>query len=100
VDFSAELISSGIPLFSIESKKSLADFDIIGFSIHHELCYTNILHMLNLAGIPFFSKDRGQDFPLVIAGGPCSVNPEPYADFFDIIVIGEGEEPLNRWCCY
>lgn len=97
-DFSQALKEKSIPLFSIESKKYLKDFDILGFSIHHELCYTNILHMLALAGLPFYAKDRGNDFPLVIAGGPCSVNPEPYAEFFDLVIIGEGEESLNALC--
>lgn len=94
-DLSEILAKENIPLFSIESKKAVKDFDILGFSIHHELCYTNILHMLRLAGLPFYAKDRGKDMPLVIAGGPCSVNPEPYAEFFDLIVIGEGEDCLN-----
>ena len=97
-DFTKEIKANNIPLFSIESKKSLKEFDILGFSIHHELCYTNVLHMLKLAGLPFYSKDRGEDFPLVIAGGPCSINPEPYAEFFDLIIIGEGEESLNSLC--
>lgn len=97
-DFTKELTANNIPLFSIESKKSLKDFDILGFSIHHELCYTNVLHMLKLAGLPFYSKDRGEEYPLVIAGGPCSINPEPYAEFFDLIIIGEGEESLNSLC--
>lgn len=94
-DLSEILEKENTPLFSIESKKSLRQFDILGFSIHHELCYTNILHMLRLAGIPFYARERGKDMPLVIAGGPCSVNPEPYAEFFDLIVVGEGEECLN-----
>ena len=94
-DLSEILIRQDIPLFSIESKKSLREFDILGFSIHHELCYTNILHMLRLAGLPFYARERGEGMPLVIAGGPCSVNPEPYAEFFDLIVVGEGEECLN-----
>ena len=97
-DFSDILRQKNIPLFSIESKKFLKDFDILGFSIHHELCYTNILHMLSLAGLPFYSKDRTDDMPLIIAGGPCSLNPQPYADFFDLIIIGEGEESLNSLC--
>lgn len=97
-DFSALLKQNNIPLFSIESKKALKDFDIIGFSIHHELCYTNILHMLKLADIPFYSRSRSDDMPLVIAGGPCSINPEPYAEFFDIIIIGEAENALYDLC--
>lgn len=97
-DFSGELQKNNIPLFSIESKKSLKDFDILGFSIHHELCYTNILHMLMLANLPFYAKERNADMPLIIAGGPCTINPEPYAEFFDIVIIGEGEESLNSLC--
>lgn len=95
-DFSKELENNNIPLFSIESKKALKDFDILGFSIQHELCYTNIIHMLKLAGLPYYSKDRSEDMPLIIAGGPCTINPEPYAEFFDLIIIGEGEESLNE----
>ena len=84
----------GIPLFSLETKRPLNEFDIIGFSLQYELSYTNILNMLDLSGMPLFSKDRDGHHPLVIGGGPCAFNPEPLADFFDCFVIGEGEEAV------
>ena len=81
-----------IPLFSLENKQSLKQFDILGFTLQYELHYTNILNMLELGGIPIYSKDREENDPLVIAGGPCAFNPEPMADFIDAFVIGDGEE--------
>lgn len=90
-DFADAIRERNIPLMSVETKKPLKDFDILGFSVQHELIYTNILYMLDLAGIPFYAKERGEDFPVIIGGGPCSVNPMPYADFFDAVLIGEGE---------
>ena len=86
-----------IPLFSLESRHPLKDFDIIGFSLGYELSYTNVLNMLDLAGIPVLSAERraqGEASPLIIAGGTCAVNPEPLADFIDLFAIGEGEEVL------
>lgn len=91
-DLAEKLRAENIPLLSIETKKPLKDFTVLGFSIGFELLYTNVLYMLDLAHIPFLSKDRGEEYPILLAGGPCSVNPEPFADFFDIIVCGEGEE--------
>jgi len=91
-DMGKLLKERGIPLSSIETKKPLKDFDILGISIQYELAYTNILYFLDLAGIPFFAKDRDDRYPLVIAGGPCVANPEPFAPFFDVIIIGDGEE--------
>ncbi|MEW6009179.1 MAG: TIGR03960 family B12-binding radical SAM protein [Candidatus Omnitrophota bacterium] len=79
---------------SLESGRPLSDFDIVGFSIQHELDYANILHMLKLGSIPFYSKERSENQPLIIAGGPALSNPEPVADFFDLILIGEAEEAL------
>ena len=91
-DDMAEILSAEKrPLFSLETRTPLAAFDMIGFSLLYELNYTNILLMLDLAGIPFFSADRDERHPLVIAGGPCTVNPEPVADFFDAMVVGDGE---------
>ncbi len=87
-----------IPLMSLETRKPLKDFDMIGFSLQYEMSYTNILYMLDLAQIPFRAKDRKDGYPIIIAGGPCSVNPEPYADFFDIIYIGEGEQIDKNIC--
>ncbi len=89
----AELLKKNdIPLLSIETRKPLKDFAVVGFSIGFELLYTNVLYMLDLARIPFRACDRGEDMPILIAGGPCSVNPEPFAPFFDAVVCGEGEE--------
>ncbi len=85
-----------IPLFALESRDALTDFDVVGFTLQYELCYTNVLNMLNLANIPLRSNDRGDslDIPVVIAGGPCVCNPEPLADFIDAFQIGEGEEMM------
>jgi radical SAM family uncharacterized protein/radical SAM-linked protein len=100
-DMESRLRKSCLPLTSLESSRPLSQFDILGFSLLYELNYTNILTILDLAGIPFFAKDRDLSFPLVIAGGPCTVNPEPVADFFDAMVIGDGEsvilEMANCW---
>jgi radical SAM family uncharacterized protein len=81
-----------IPLFSLEQRKPISSFDIVGISVPHELSYTNILHTLELSGIGFFSKDR--DKPLIIGGGPGCINPEPIADFFDLFLIGEAEDAI------
>ncbi|MDO4542951.1 MAG: TIGR03960 family B12-binding radical SAM protein [Clostridia bacterium] len=91
-DMEQELRSEGAPLFSLESKRALGDFDIIGFSLLYEMCYTNILTMLDLSNIPFYACQRTEDMPLVICGGPCTVNPEPIAPFMDAVIIGDGEE--------
>ena len=91
-DMEAEMRREGIPLWSLESGDALCDFDIIGFTLQYELSYTNILQMLDLGGVPFYSRERDELSPLVIGGGPCACNPEPIADFFDLFVIGEGEE--------
>ena len=90
-DMEAWLKKTGLPLGSLESRKPLTRFDIIGFSLLYELNYTGILNILDLAGIPFLAKDRDTSFPIVIAGGPCTCNPEPVADIFDAMVIGDGE---------
>lgn len=92
VDMQAELKSAELPLMSLESGWPLDRFDIIGFSLLYELNYTNVLTMLDLAGIPFFARQRDSSHPLIIAGGPCMANPEPVADFFDAMVVGDGEE--------
>lgn len=91
VDLAAELRHRNIPLFSLETKRPLKDFDILGFSLGYELTYTNVLNILDLAGIPLLAEERDDFYPLVIAGGSCVLNPEPMADFFDLFVIGEGE---------
>ena len=93
-DLEKALRSAKNDIFSLESKRRLCDFDLIGFSLAHELSFTNILNILNLGNIPLESSMRGTDFPLVIGGGPCMVNPEPMAAFFDMFLIGEAEEAL------
>ena len=97
-DLEQALRSSGIPLESLESEKPLSAFDVVGFSLQHELCYTNVLTMLDLGRIPFFSRERRVEDPLVIAGGPACFNPEPVADIFDAFVIGDGEEAALALC--
>ncbi|GAH62283.1 unnamed protein product, partial [marine sediment metagenome] len=86
--------TKGIPLFSLESKHPLKDFDIIGFSLGYELTYTNVLNMLHLSQIPVLASERNDSHPIVIAGGTCVLNPEPMADFIDFFLIGDGEEGL------
>lgn len=83
--------SRNIPLFCLESQEPVKDMDFLGITIQYEMCYTNILQVLSLSQIPFYAKDRGEDMPVVIGGGPCVSNPEPIADFFDLFYIGEGE---------
>ncbi len=83
--------SEKIPLFALESQEPVRDFDFLGITLQYEMCYTNILQILDLSGIPLLAKDRGPDDPIVIGGGPCAYNPEPLADFFDLFYIGEGE---------
>lgn len=80
-----------IPLFCLESQEPVKDMDFLGITIQYEMCYTNILQILDLSQIPLLAKDRGEDMPIVIGGGPCVYNPEPIADFFDLFYIGEGE---------
>ncbi len=93
-DMEKLLREKNIPMFSLESKTDLKDFDIIGFSLLYELNFTNILTMLDLSKIPFYAEQRDDSFPLIIGGGPCAFNPEPLADFFDAFVIGDGEEAV------
>lgn len=91
-DMEALLREEEIPLFALESRDALGDFDFIGFTLQYEMCYTTVLHMLDLAGIPLRAADRDERYPLVVGGGPCACNPEPVADFFDLFTLGEGEE--------
>ena len=93
-DMEDEMRRRGIPLFTHESGDAVKDFDIAAFTLQYELCYSNVLNMMSLAGIPLRSEERGEDFPVILAGGPCAYNPEPMADFIDIFSIGEGEEAL------
>lgn len=93
-DMEDELRREGLALYGLESGDPIADFDIIGFSLGYELAYTNVLNMLDLAGLPVRSADRGEDSPIIIAGGTCAYNPEPLAPFIDIFALGEGEDML------
>ncbi len=92
VDFEQVMRENNIPLFALESRDPIKDFDIIGFTLQYELSFTNVLNMLSLAGIPLRSKDRKTLAPLIVAGGPCACNPEPLADFVDLFFLGDGEE--------
>ena len=94
LDMQERLRDADLTLFSLESKEPINRFDIIGFSLLYELNYTNILTMLDLGGIPFLASDRNSSHPIIIAGGPCTCNPEPVADFFDAIVVGDGENVI------
>jgi radical SAM family uncharacterized protein/radical SAM-linked protein len=98
VDMEKVLRDKRIPLSSLESSIPVNQFDIVGFSLQYELCFTNVLNMLDLSDIPLLSKDRDDRFPLIIAGGPLAFNPAPVADFFDALVIGDGEEVASEIC--
>ncbi|MBR1861671.1 MAG: TIGR03960 family B12-binding radical SAM protein [Lachnospiraceae bacterium] len=91
VDLDKIMREKGIPLFALESQQPVKNMDFLGITIQYEMCYTNILQVLDLSGIPLLSKDRDEDCHIVIGGGPCTYNPEPIADFFDMFYIGEGE---------
>ena len=95
-DMEAVMRENDIPLYALERGEAIKDFDIIGFTLQYELCYTNVLNMLDLAGIPVRSENRESLTPLIIAGGTCVCNPEPMADFFDITLPGDGEEVTNE----
>ena len=93
-DMETEMRKNNIPLYALESGDKLSDFDVIGFTVPYEMCYTNILNCLDLGGVPVRAKDRNELKNLVIAGGPCTCNPEPLVDFVDLFLLGEGEELL------
>jgi len=97
-DMEEHLRAARQPLCSLETERPLRDFDIVGFTLQYELSYTNVLNMLDLAGIPRRREARGEDDPLVVVGGPCAFNPEPLADFIDCAVIGDGEEAVVELC--
>lgn len=97
-DMEAELLARRIPLYGLESRRPLAAFDLVGFTLQYELTYTNLLHMLRLGGIPLRAADRGPHHPVVVAGGPCAVNPEPLAPFLDAVFVGDGEEGALDLC--
>ena len=98
VDMAEKLREYNEPLWTHESGDPIKDFDFLGFTLQYELCYTNVLETLSLSQIPLLAKDRGEDDPIVIGGGPCTYNPEPVCDFFDLFSIGEGEEALPEIC--
>lgn len=91
VDLDKIMREQHIPLFALESQEPIRNFDFLGITLQYEMCYTNILQILDLAGIPLLARDRGEDMPIVIGGGPCTYNPEPICDFFDLFYIGEAE---------
>ena len=97
-DMKEKMEQYSIPLSSIETGDPLSAFDMVAFSLQYELCYTTALAMIKLAGFPLYAKDRGEEVPIIIGGGPCVYNSEPIADFFDLINIGEGEEVLAEIC--
>lgn len=91
VDLDKVMREKKIPLFALESQDPIKDFDFLGITLQYEMCYTNVLQILDLAQIPLLAAERGEEYPLVIGGGPCAYNPEPLAEFFDLFYIGEGE---------
>ena len=93
-DMEEQMRKHNIPLYALESKDYVKDFDVMAVSLQYELCYTTAVNMIDLAGLPIYAKDRGENDPILLAGGPCAYNAEPVADFFDIFSIGEGEEAL------
>ncbi|NLE75939.1 MAG: radical SAM protein, partial [Chloroflexi bacterium] len=94
VDMEAEIRAAGAPLWTLESHRPLRDFDVVGISVPYEQLYTNVLNLLDLAGIPLRSDQRAEGDPLVLVGGGSATNPEPMADFYDAVVVGEGEEAI------
>ena len=98
MDMVEKMEQYSIPLAAVESGDSLDRFDFVAFSLQYEMCYTTALRMIKLAGFPLRSKDRSEDAPIIVGGGPCAYNPEPVADFFDLINVGEGEEVLLEIC--
>jgi radical SAM superfamily enzyme YgiQ (UPF0313 family) len=97
-DMAEQMRRESALLSTLESDTPLREFDIIGFTLQHELCYTNILHMLDQGGIPRRREDRSENDPFIIVGGPCAFNPEPLADFIDFALLGDGEEAVLEIC--
>lgn len=95
-DMEQALRDNDLPIYTLETKTPVGEFDIVGFSLLYEMCYTNILTVLDLAGIPLRAADRSESDPLIIAGGPCVCNPEPIADIMDVLVFGDGEEVMDE----
>lgn len=97
-DMEALMREEGRKLFTLETFTPVDELDIVGFTLQYELSYTNVLNILELSGMPLHSADRGEEFPVIVAGGPCAYNPEPLADFIDLFMIGDGEELLEQVC--
>lgn len=95
-DMEQKMREFNIPLFALETKDPIKQFDMVGFTLQYEMTYTNVINMLDLAQIPLNSNERGENDPLILAGGPCAFNPEPLADFLDLIVLGDGEEVIDE----
>ena len=95
-DLDAIMRERHIPLFTLETQSPVKNFDFLGITLQYEMCYTNVLQVLDLAGIPLHSEDRTEDDPIVVGGGPCTYNPEPIAEFFDFFYIGEGETAYDE----
>ena len=98
IDVETLLRHNHVPLVTLESGTPLSDFDLIGITLPHELCYTNILTVLSCADIPFFAAERNEEHPIILGGGACAFNPEPVADFFDGVLLGDGEEAIIEIC--
>ena len=98
IDMEDMMREAGMELFTIETHTPVKKLDMLGFTLQYELSYTNVLNMLDLAGIPLRSRDRDDSWPVIIGGGPCAFNPEPLADFIDAFLIGDGEELLKKVC--
>ena len=99
VDMKALMEEENVPLFSMENRRALNEFDVVGFTLQYEMSYTNVLAMLKLGGIALKNEKRAEEDPIIVAGGPCAFNPEPLADFIDAFMVGDGEEQiieLNR----
>ena len=96
LDLDKVMREKDIPLFAIESQDNIKDFDFLGITLQYEMCYANVLQVLDLSKIPLIASERSDSDPIVIGGGPCTYNPEPLADFFDIFYIGEGEKQYYR----
>ena len=96
LDLDKIIREKNIGLFALESQDAIKNYNFRGFTRQYEMCYTNILQVLELSQIPMYAKDRGEDDPIILGGGPCTYNPEPIADFFDFFYIGEGETSYNK----
>ena len=96
VDLDAVMRREKIPLFAVESHEPVKSFDFLAITLQYEMCYTNILQVLDLSGIPLEAAERGEEDPIVIGGGPCAYNPEPISEFFDLFYMGEGETQYRR----